>query len=177
MSITPREQGDQIRAVLATLAPIRVGEECYLKLEDTLNATERILYPNGLRTEEEYRRLIAISKAGCKAIGYSEEEITLLPPVVPFRQRGVYLKKMPVITDEAIATLIGKLAESDYELISTPYIAITRKMLIGDLAHEYLQKTWRELTSMERKHLTERCDEVAAPRLRGEKAGLVDTLV
>lgn len=172
-----RELGDQIRAVLASLPPLQVGEDSYLKLEDALNATEPILYPSGLQTEEEYRRLIAISKAGCKAIGYSDEEVTLLPPVVSFRQRGVYTGKMPAITNEAIAALILKLAESDYSFISSPYIAITRKMLIGDLAHEYLQKTWRELTSMERRHLGERCDEVAAPRLRGEKTGLVHTLV
>ena len=136
-SITPREQGDQIRAVLATLTPLQVGGDSYLKLEDALNATESILYPAEVQTEEEYRRLVAISKGGCKAIGYSDEEVTLLPPVVGFRQRGIYLKKMPVITDEVIEALIRELAESDYELISSPYVAITRKMLIGSLAYEF----------------------------------------
>ena len=95
---TTREQGDTIRAALQKLPLIKVEEESYLKLEDALNATEAILYPSGLQTEEEYRRLVAISKAGCKAIGYGEEEITLLPPIVDFGQRGTYLKKMAIIT-------------------------------------------------------------------------------
>ncbi len=43
---------------------IKVGEESYLKLEDALNATEAILYPEGLQTEEEYNRLTAVTKAG-----------------------------------------------------------------------------------------------------------------
>ena len=163
MSEAIRSQGRirEIREILSQLPMLQVGEDVYLKLEDVLDATGDILYPEGLRTQEEYDRLVLISKAGCRAIGYSEEELTLLPPVVPFRQRGTYLKKMPAITDETIAPLLGQLAETDYERISSPYVAITRKMLIGDLAHKYLGKTSRELTSMERKYLTKRCDEVA----------------
>ena len=59
--MTPREQGDTIRTALGKLSTIKVAEESYLKLEDALNATEAILYPEGLQTEEEYNRLIAVT--------------------------------------------------------------------------------------------------------------------
>ncbi|MGB0385319.1 MAG: hypothetical protein ACPGWR_10895 [Ardenticatenaceae bacterium] len=159
--MTPRSQGDQIRRALSELPTIQAKEDNYLKLEDALDVTEAILYPGGLKTEDQYHRLTAITKAGCRAIGYSDEEVALLPPLVSFRQRGTYLKKMPPITDEAIQAIIANVAANDYELISTPYLAITRKMVIGDIASQHWQKKLRELTSMKRSYLKERCDQVA----------------
>ena len=100
MSEAYREQGDQIRKTMATLPTLQVEKDSYILLSDVYDATLDILYPDGLKTEAEYERLIVISKAGCRAIGYSDEEVTLLPPVVPFRQRGTYLKKMPAVTDD-----------------------------------------------------------------------------
>ena len=76
--MTAREQGDQIRIALSELPTLEIEEDGYLKLEDALDVTKTILYPEGLRLEEEYNRLVAITKAGCRAIGYSDEEVALL---------------------------------------------------------------------------------------------------
>ncbi|MGB0389546.1 MAG: hypothetical protein ACPGWR_32395, partial [Ardenticatenaceae bacterium] len=140
---------------------IQVEEGSYLKLRNALDITEIILYPGGLETEDQYHRLTTITKAGCQAIGYSDSEVTLLPPVVSFRDRGAYLKKMPPITNEAIEAIIADVAENDYELIRTPYITITQKMVIGDIAHKHWQKELSELSGMERSYLKKRCDQVA----------------
>lgn len=124
--MTPREQGDQIRLAPPFLETLESEGGCWLKLEDALDITETILYPEGLQTEEEYNRLIIVTKAGCRAINYNDEKITLLPPVVSFRQRGTYLKKrcselveeMPAKLKRAIQAIIADVAANDYELIS-----------------------------------------------------------
>ena len=168
MSEDKRQQGDQIREALSSLPTLQVAEECYLKLEDVLGTTRSILYPEGVQTEDEYNRLTAISLAGLLAIGYSTEEVALLPPVVEFSERGTYLKKMPVITDEIMAALIGEQLSKDDEYIDKPVIAIKREKLAPACAHKQL-RAWGSLGSSEQEHLRRRGDEVAAPRLRGEK--------
>ncbi len=168
MSEVMREMGYRIREVLSSLPTLQVEEESYLKLENVLDTTRDILYPNGLTTEDSYNRLTAISLAGLLAIGYSTEEVALLPPVVPFVERGTYLKKMPVITDEIIATLIDELIKKNYDYIDKPVIAIKREKLAPACAHKQL-RAWGSLGSSEQEHLRRRGDEVAAPRLRGEK--------
>lgn len=158
--MSERKIGDQIRQALSALPTIKVEDDIYLKLEDVYDATKNILYPEGIETEEQYSRLMAISKGGCKAIGYGPEEVTLSPPVVEFSERGTYLKKMPVITDQIITELIDQLVLSNYSYVDKPVIAIKREKLAKAIAHKQLLQ-WGNLDKAEQEHLYERGDEVA----------------
>ncbi len=161
MSEDKRQQGYRIREALSSLRELQVEEDVYLKLEHVYDATRGILYPEGVETEEEYNRLTAISLAGCKAIGYSPEEVTLLPPVVSYSQRGTYLKKMPVITDQIIATLIDELVGKEPSYIDKPVIAIKREKLAPRIAHKHYGQAWGRFDKAEQEHLIQRGDEFA----------------
>lgn len=86
---------------LAAVETVAAGEDVYLPDDDALGVIAAVMFPDGIKTEADYRLVCELTDKACAHIGYGEA-VELGPPLVPFADRGSYRKRYPPVPKQLI---------------------------------------------------------------------------
>ena len=86
---------------LNAIEKVTVGQDIYLPSQPALQLVATVLYPDGIKTEAEYKSACKVTEKACAHMSFGAE-VELRPPAVPFAARGMYRKQYPPVDEVMI---------------------------------------------------------------------------
>jgi hypothetical protein len=143
---------------LQALPTVTVDGQTYLPSAPALELVALVIYPEGIASEAAYQKVCAATSKACALIGYSDQEVQLGPPHVPFPARGLYRPQYPDVNPADVLAELAH-APADYQ---APRQETYGQVIWNKLAWQIYGKAWSAILAEQQQRIRRQVEAIAA---------------